>query len=204
MKRQIPFVAFAVLIFLIVLIPIVLILLNLPTIITWFTNKPFIFGGNTLVLVVLIPVLSGFLVCLGMAIISREEEKYTLAAHELLKRKSPGVSGEKELREISALIEAINGSLERLKDSTKEIIALSKKITPSRQDPAVKVSPASIVLEMPVTTESLKIMTEKINQTIEYRLFTANADKFKTPILEKDVLYMLINRLKNEQDFNFH
>lgn len=201
-----------------VLIPVVLILISLPGMITWISKKAAFFGGNTLLLVALIPVLCGIFLFLGMVIITKKEEKIVLTDHELLKKNSPEFSEGKELRDISALIDAINRSLERIQNSTKDICALSKKITlinqqfshrgpeyVSRigdQNSAVKklplppVPPVCTDMEMPTTTESLKIAVEKIHQTVEYKIF-------KTPVPEKKTLYMLFEQLKMEYKIGF-
>jgi hypothetical protein len=138
MKRRVPFVFFTVLVFLIVLIPIFILLLNLPGIITWVSGSSF-FGGNALVLVALIPLLSGVLLCVGLGIITKKEEQYTLAVHEQMKKEIPsGDFGEHDLENISALIDAIGLSLDHIKSRSEEILSLSKTIVLAGQNMGIK------------------------------------------------------------------
>ncbi|MDR2068368.1 MAG: hypothetical protein LBP71_00680 [Spirochaetaceae bacterium] len=128
MKRRMPFGFFVVLIFLMVLVPVVLILINLSGMITWVSRKASFFGGNALLLVVLIPIVCGLLLFLGVIIITKKEEKITLAAHERMKKSPPGFSWEKELRNISTLIDAVGGSLDHIQNASKDILSMSEKI----------------------------------------------------------------------------
>jgi hypothetical protein len=181
---------------------------------TWISKQSF-FGGNPLVLVALVPLISGGLLCLGLTIITKKEEQYTLAAHERMKKEHPpGCSGETELQNISALIEATNRSLHRIKDSSQEILAMSKTISQARQNLDIKKpSPPTPLplkallctdkfLEMPVSPEALTMAIEKINQTEEQKVRETNNDTYKSPIPEREVLFTLLNRLKIEQDFH--
>jgi hypothetical protein len=65
---------------------------------------------------------------LGIVIITKKEEKITLAAHERMKKSSQGFSGEKELEDISVLIETMKGSLEHIQRASRDIVVLSKKM----------------------------------------------------------------------------
>ena len=216
MKPRIPFVFFAILVFLIVLVPIVIVLINLSGIIAWASKQSF-FGGNALALVALIPLLSGGLLCLGLGIITRREEKQALAAHERMKKEHPpGDFGENDLRDISALIDAVNLSLDQIKGSSEEILSLSKTISRACQNMGIKKTPPPLpapppvkallatdkFLEMPVSPEALTMAIEKISHTEERYTLQLNKDKFEDPIPEKEVLVMLLNRLKIEQDFH--
>jgi hypothetical protein len=189
-------------------------LINLSDIITWISKRSFL-GGNALVLVALVPLISGGLLCLGLAIITKKEEQYTLAAHERMKKEHPSdYSGEKELRDISALIEATNRSLHRIKNSSQEILSMTKTIAQARQNLGIKQpSPPTPLplktllctdkfLEMPVSPEALTMAIEKINQTEEQQVYETNNDTYKNPISEREVLFTLLNRLKIEQDFH--
>jgi hypothetical protein len=179
----------------------------------WVSEKPPVFGENSLVLVILIPALAGLLLCLGIGIITKKEEQYALAAHERMKKENPpAYSWEKDLRNVSVLIEAINCSLEHIKGASEEIVSLSQTIALINQDQDLKIAPPMILpdkpllcmdkfLEMPVSPEVLKIAIEKISQTEEQGADNAHTDKFKNPIPEKEVLSMLLSRLKIEQDF---
>jgi hypothetical protein len=212
MKRHIPFAFFTILVFLIVLIPIGILLLNLPGIITWVSRSSF-FGGNALVLVALIPLLSGVLLCVGLGIITKREEKYTLEDHEQMKKENPaGDFGENDLENISTLIDAIGLSLDHIKSRSEEILSLSKTITRASQNMDIKkpLPPAFPLctdkfLEMPVTPEALTMAMAKIyqtEQTEEQKTFKPNKCSFKKPISEKEVLHMLLARLRIERDFH--
>ncbi|MFP3091082.1 hypothetical protein LQZ21_12230 [Treponema sp. TIM-1] len=206
MKGRMPFAVFAVLIFLIVLLPVVLILLNLPGIVTWVSKTSAFFGGNTLMLVALIPVVCGLLLFGGMVIITKKEEKLILADHERMK-KSCEFSGEKELQDISTLIDAVKGSLDHIQRSSQEILSLSKKITqisrqftppvagdaaaiPNENSDLKKLPPPLFPLICPEYTDTLP----EIPRTPEDRLFKADPGK--------EVWYMLFKQLKIEQEFN--
>jgi hypothetical protein len=209
-----PFTLFVILIFSIVLIPIVVVLINLSAIMAWVSEKPPGFGENVLALVILIPAFTGLLLCLAVRIIVKKEEQYAVAAHERIKKENPpGYSWEKELRNISGMIDTINCSLEQIKGTSEEIVSLSHTIALINQDQDLKIAPPMVLpykpllcmdkfLEMPVSPEVLKIAIEKISQTTEYEVRNAPADKFQKPIPEKEVLSMLLNRLKTEQDFH--
>jgi hypothetical protein len=209
MKRRTSFIFFTSLVFLIILIPIVIILINLSGIITWISKQSF-FGGDALVLVALIPLFSGALLCLALGIITKKEEQYTLAAHEQMKKENPGYSGETELQNISALIDAISLSLDHIKDSSEEIRSMSKTIARTSQNMGIKktLPPNKTLLctdkflEMPVSPEALTMAIEKIYQTEEQKACKLSKDKFKNPISEKEVLCMLLSHLKIEQDFH--
>ncbi|MDR0688714.1 MAG: hypothetical protein LBG08_00395 [Spirochaetaceae bacterium] len=212
MKPRIPSVFFTILVFLVVLIPIAIVLINLQDIITWASRQSFL-GKNALALVALIPLLSGGLLCLGVGIITKREEQQALAAHERMKKENPpGYSGKNELRDISALIDGINLSLNHIKSSSEEILSLSKTITRTCQSMGIKkTAPPPPVkallctdkfLEMPVSPEALTMAIEKINHTEERYTLQFNKDKFENPISEKEVLLMLLNRLKTEQNFH--
>jgi hypothetical protein len=180
----------------------------------WVSEKPPWFEENPLGLVILIPVFAGLLLCLGIGIITKKEERDTLAAHERQKKEHPpACSWEKDLRNISTLIDAANDSLDNIKSTSQTIVSLSQTIALINQDRDIKISPPMIppdkpllcmdtFLEMPVSVEVLKIAVEKISQTAEYEVFNTQTDKFKNPIPEKEVLSMLLTRLKNEQDFH--
>jgi hypothetical protein len=214
MKRQIPFIFFMILVFLIVLIPIVIVLINLSGIMTWASNQSF-FGGNALALAALIPLLSGVLLCLGLGVITKREEQRDLAAHERMqKERPPGGFGENDLRDISVLIDAISLSLDHIKSSSEEIRSLSKTITRTCQNMGIKkAAPPALppvqallgtdkFLEMPVNPETLTMAIEKINHTGDRPDFQFGKDKFENPISEKEVLFMLIKRLRIEQNFH--
>jgi hypothetical protein len=129
MKGRISFIFFTVLVFFIVLLPIIIVLIKLSDIINWVSTRSF-FGGNVLILTALIPLVSVVLLCLGLGIITRREERRDLAARERMKQEHPpGRFGENELRDITVLIEALNGSLERIKRGSDELRSLSETIT---------------------------------------------------------------------------